>query len=295
MRTKISRSSVRKFAIVGAASLLAASALAAPLASAINSYNATPAPEHTETGALIAQWDHDGDPATADVVAFRCSGAMIDEDTFLTAAHCIVAHPSTARYYVSLDDDVRTALEDAHAAHPGDPDAVGASVGVTGVAHYDPAYPGNSADSHDIAVIELSSAELAARWEFSPASLPAAGQLDDIRLRDSDFLVVGYGSSEAQTGPGGLAYSRGGVRMRAPLGFDALNKTWVRLAMREQTGNGGACYGDSGGPNYLDVDGDLVLAGTTITGDVPCYATNVVYRMDAPSARTFLAPFVTLP
>lgn len=38
---------------------------------------------------------------------------------------------------------------------------------------------------------------------------------------------------------------------------------------------GGACYGDSGGPNFVTIDGKLVLAGTTITGDTPCYATNV--------------------
>jgi hypothetical protein len=39
----------------------------------------------------------------------------------------------------------------------------------------------------------------------------------------------------------------------------------------------------------------LVLAGITITGDVPCYATNVAYRVDTQAARMFLAPFVALP
>ncbi|WP_262928470.1 hypothetical protein [Streptomyces sp. TRM68416] len=38
-----------------------------------------------------------------------------------------------------------------------------------------------------------------------------------------------------------------------------------------------------------------VLAATTITGDSPCYATNVVYRLDTPGARAFLSPFVKLP
>jgi hypothetical protein len=62
--------------------------------------------------------------------------------------------------------------------------------------------------------------------------------------------------------------------------------------MIEAQGYGGACYGDSGGPNFATIDGELVLAGTTITGDVPCYATNVAYRMDTPSAIGFLAPFL---
>jgi hypothetical protein len=38
-----------------------------------------------------------------------------------------------------------------------------------------------------------------------------------------------------------------------------------------------------------------MLAGTTITGDVPCVQSNVIYRLDTPSARSFLAGFVTLP
>ena len=84
--------------------------------------------------------------------------------------------------------------------------------------------------------------------------------------------------------------------MKALEDFNALNKAWVRLSMVEARGYGGACYGDSGGPNFVELaDGTLVLAATTITGDVPCYATNVAYRLDTKSARHFLKPFVELP
>ena len=41
--------------------------------------------------------------------------------------------------------------------------------------------------------------------------------------------------------------------------------------------------------------GELVLVATAITGDTPCYATNVAYRTGTPTARTFLARFVALP
>ena len=49
-----------------------------------------------------------------------------------------------------------------------------------------------------------------------------------------------------------------------------------------------------------DVAGSIALgvemiAALTITGDTPCYATNVVYRVDTPTARAFLADYVTLP
>jgi hypothetical protein len=59
----------------------------------------------------------------------------------------------------------------------------------------------------------------------------------------------------------------------------------------------GTCYGDSGGPNFLGAgatEADIVAA-TTITGDFMCRATNVVYRLDTESARSFLGQFVSLP
>jgi Trypsin len=267
-------------------------------AGAINSYNATPAPERTEVGALVAQWDDDGNPATPDRVDWVCSGTMVDQDTFVTAGHCTTDWPAGVRFYVSLDQDVQGALDAAQQAHPGDPSAVGAAVGVEGTAHTDPAYPGPSADPHDIAVIQLSAQAMAKRWTFTPATLPTAGELDELGsqgLNDTSFLVAGYGTEEAARGPGGQTHPGGGVRMKAPVTFDALNTAWLRLAMTEPQGNGGACYGDSGGPNFATIDGRLVLVATTITGDTPCYATNVTYRLDSTAARDFLAPFVALP
>jgi hypothetical protein len=62
-------------------------------------------------------------------------------------------------------------------------------------------------------------------------------------------------------------------------------------------GEGGTCYGDSGGPNFLGAGQTEtnIVAGTTVAGDTPCKATNVDYRLDTPSARAFLGQFVTLP
>ena len=286
--------------LAAAASVITAAATIAfaGSASAINSYNASPAPERTEVGALIAQWDNDGDPATPDRIDWVCSGTMVDRDTFLTAAHCTSDWPAGVRFYVSLDQDVQSALDAALAQHPGDPAAVGAQIAVEGVAHTNPGYPGNQSDAHDIAVIQLPATAMAARWSFTPATLPHANQLDQLgpqALNATKYEVVGYGTQEAVNGPGGQTHPGGGVRMKAPVSFDALNKTWLRLAMTAPQGNGGACYGDSGGPNFAVLGGKLVLVATTITGDTPCYATNVTYRVDTASARTFLAPFVALP
>ncbi|MFG3496731.1 trypsin-like serine protease [Streptomyces sp. NPDC047886] len=285
---------------VGAATVAAcAIVLSAALpSSAINSYNATPAPERTEVGALVATWDNDDDPATPDRVDWVCSGTMIDADTFLTAAHCTTDWPSNVRFYVSLDQDVQGGLDQAAARHPGDPAAAARAVGVEGTAHNHPGYPGPASDTRDISVVELPAAKVKARWSFSPATLPTAGQLGALGprgLRDTSFSVAGYGTQEARRGPGGHTHPGGGVRMKAPVTYDALNGAWLRLAMTAPQGNGGACYGDSGGPNFAVLNGTLTLVATTITGDSPCYATNVTYRLDSPGARAFLSPFVKLP
>lgn len=283
--------------------VFAATLTLASSASAISTYNSEPAPERTETGAMLVLQDTDGNGVN-DRFDWHCSGAMIDRNTYLTAAHCVVDWPAGAKFYVSLSQDVQGALDQS------------AALGLSGVAQaqwfldrgyavegdpaHDSAYPGNQSNSHDIGVIDFSRRAVtpANRWAFKPATLPTAGKLDALGsrfLNSSVWTVVGYGVEEATTGAGGQTHPGGGVRMKAELGFDALNEHWVRLKMTESQGYGGACYGDSGGPNFLKVNGALILAGTTITGDTPCFSTNVIYRLDTPSARSFLAPFVTLP
>ena len=275
-------------------------ALALP-AAAINSYSAAPAPERTEVGAFVALWDNTGD-GVPDRFDWVCSGTMVDDDTYLTAAHCTDDWPAGTRFFVSLEQDFQTLLD----THVGMTASAEAALFLTngwvveGDTHQDPGYPGNSADAHDIGVIDFADRAVTPQdvWDFTPATLPRADQLTQLggrALDAADWWAVGYGTEEALRGPGGQTHPGGGVRMKAMEDFNSLNKTWVRLAMNQSRGLGGACYGDSGGPNFVQLDGRLVLAATTITGDVPCYATNVAYRLDTAGARAFLAPYVALP
>jgi hypothetical protein len=73
--------------------------------------------------------------------------------------------------------------------------------------------------------------------------------------------------------------------------FNALNNAWLRLSQNNAKGDGGTCFGGSGGQNFLGAGADVtnVLAGVTVTGDALCLATNVIYRLDTTSARQFLA------
>jgi hypothetical protein len=292
----------------------ATAVLAAAPAIAISTYNAEPAPERTEVGAFVALYDRDGD-GLLDRFRWVCSGAMVDDDTYLTAAHCTNDWYEGDRFFVSLEQDVQGLLDD----YVGETDLSALSPEeleqyveeqaqyfldqgwvVEGDAIGDPRFPGPANDTHDIGVIDFAEwdTDPAQVWAFEPATLPTAGQLTEIgrrALAEYTWWTVGYGTEEAARGPGGQTHPGGGTRMKAEVGFTTLTKAWVKLSMVEPRGYGGACYGDSGGPNYVEVEGELLLAATTITGDAPCYATNVTYRLDTAAAREFLAPYVALP
>lgn len=135
-----------------------------------------------------------------------------------------------------------------------------------------------------------------------PALLPTAGLLDQLQarngLKNTVFTPVGYGLQNRVVGGGRPSFldDNPAPRMYALSSFNALNPGYLRLSQNPATGNGGTCYGDSGGPNFLQVNGQRILAAITITGDTPCRSTNVTYRLDIPSARQFLALFpVALP
>ena len=76
-----------------------------------------------------------------------------------------------------------------------------------------------------------------------------------------------------------------------------MNRSWLRISMNPARGDGGTCYGDSGGPNFLGAGAaeTNIVAATTITGDFMCRGTNVDYRMATPPARAFLGQYVALP
>ena len=48
------------------------------------------------------------------------------------------------------------------------------------------------------------------------------------------------------------------------------------MVFRIPNGNGGTCYGDSGGPYFIHLDGQDtdIVASITVTGDAPCKVTD---------------------
>jgi len=222
-----------------------------------------------------------------------CSGTLIAQDVFLTASHCTVYFtgqlvPRGFTAYVSFDSPI-----------PFGDQTTGTTnlIPVTQVVS-NPNYNQAQSDSGDIAVLIVPESATAG---ITPAQLPTFRLLDQLSnkngLKDSRFTAVGYGVQNRVVG-GGVPFFQDTnpiPRMFAFEGFDALNKGYLRLSQNPATGNGGACYGDSGGPNFLTVEGTRLIAAITITGDAVCRATNVAYRLDTSSARDFLASYVSLP
>ena len=149
---------------------------------------------------------------------------------------------------------------------------------------------------HDIAVVLLDGAPAG----FTPAELPSVGLLDRLKaahvLDDRVFTAVGYGLvRDTKTGgPHGFS-DPDGVRRYALQTAQSLTGQWLTLSMQPSTGDGGTCYGDSGGPHFLGgVQSDLIVS-ITVTGDAMCRATDTTYRVDTASARAFLGEHVELP
>jgi hypothetical protein len=149
----------------------------------------------------------------------------------------------------------------------------------------------SQSDSGDIGVLIL---EQDVRG-VTPATLPACHLLDQLvaqnGMKSAVFTNAGYGLQNRVVG-GGVPFFQDLnpiPRMFSFSSFNSLNGGYLRLSQNPSTGNGGTCFGDSGGPNFLTVNGKQLIVSITITGDSVCRSTNVDYRLDIPSAQAFLA------
>ena len=217
---------------------------------------------HPNVGGLVAPTQY------SDGTWLYCSGTLISPTVFLTAAHC-----------AEDGEHVGVTFDSAYQA--------GDKV-YFGTFEADPLYNKSQGDPHDIAVVVLDGAVRG----ITPARLPAANSLSNLS-GSQKFTSVGYGAYEVTRGPGGHQYLYNDVRGVATGTLNSTNKSWLRISMNPSTGNGGTCYGDSGGPNFLGTT--QIVTAITITGDAVCRSTNVDYRLDTKSARTFLGQYVTLP
>jgi hypothetical protein len=282
---------MRRTLIVGAVTM-AIGLASVPIATAIT-FGEPDENRHPNVGAMLADFG-------GDVVPF-CSGSLIASDVFLTAAHCIVGVEQVAEeegvepeFLVSFDEELGEFPDGVFDIHGFDL-APGVEL-ISGTPFFDERFgTAGASRPFDIAVILLDMEP-----GIQPVDLPTEGFLSGLKaqhdLTSQTFAAVGYGAVRDDF-IGGFENILNDAVDRLVATQSALNlqKQWLLLSMNPNTGSGGTCYGDSGGPHFAhSIDPNLQVS-ITITGDAVCKATDLTYRLDTPEAREFLSEFVDLP
>lgn len=226
-----------------------------------------------------------------------CSGTLVAPDVFLTAAHCVArletltAQGFLIRAWVTFDE-----------FYPPDRNP-GPSNWIPVMewhSHPDSSPPDCVVCHHDLGILILDLAHKPPGVQMPPPlALPPLGLLDDLMLRNDlhgqRFPVVGYGLGRSFPPPGPTTFTSvfDLSRKVATSEFLSLAPEFLYLSQNPNTGDGGTCSGDSGGPNLLG-DTDIV-AGVTSGGDIPCRAMGSATRTDTEDAREFLGQFMSLP
>jgi secreted trypsin-like serine protease len=250
--------------------VLLVAASAASTARAIT-YGTPTGTNYPYVGGLVTDLNRYGEPVEPFVY---CSGTLISPTVFLTAAHCDISDRTGNDIACVTFDPVLTDKSKLYC----------------GTFIASPYYTYKQNDPNDLAVIVfdkpirgITPATVVQEVGYLDA-LFASGELN----QSSEFISVGYGGTEFTNAPGGPTAQYLNTRMFAIGTFNALGPGYLRISQNPATGSAGTCYGDSGGPQFLDG----VLVSITITGDVLCKSTNVVQRLDTELAQAFLQQYI---
>jgi Trypsin len=225
-----------------------------------------------------------------------CSGTLVSPTVFLTVAHCALYFndllaPQGYTLCLSFANPIPILeLTDVSTLIPvtqfiPNPDYVQAT-------DTHPFNPHHGSDPGDLAVIILPAS---VTQGITPGALPTLGLLEELAARNGlravVFTAVGYGSEDRFGNR-----SNPVPRMFAFSNFRALTPGFLELSINPTLKNGGACSGDSGGPVFRRVNGQLIVMAVSSVGEDPiCRAMSGNYRLDIATARDFLESFVTLP
>ena len=236
---------------------------------------------HPFVGLMVAD-DADGNPL------WRCSGTMLSETVFLTAGHCTEA--PAARATIWFAEDVEATPDfGTPAGYPFEGD-------VDGTTFTHPDYDPAAFYLYDLGVVVLD--EPVYMDEYG--ALPELGVLDSIKGNNKKgaLTAVGYGLQEIN--PVRVT----GERDRLVATLDVLNTQGVfgvpkgtSVAVSgsgvggDNSGSGGTCFGDSGGPQFL-AGTNTVVAVTSFGLNGNCAGTGGGYRVDQADDLGWLATFL---
>jgi secreted trypsin-like serine protease len=276
-----------------AASVLVAGGLAAAPATA--STGGTPDYANTyDNVAFILAYSEDGN-------RYRCSATLVDEDTLLTAAHC--TDGVVGKQLVSFDPtivDSPTPPETSPFPAAADPEAGYTQAELEAAGYYSgdsvshPDYSDfTDLDSwNDVGVVELDQTVTG----IEPAPIAELGTLSAIKKSDlakTRFTAVGYGTEFRKPDEG--------PQKKQPMTYPLIRRyvemTGQKLtpqilqthsSVNKNKGTGGTCFGDSGGPVFLDGE---VVAVTSYGLNDNCGNISGYQRVDIEVVQDWLADF----
>lgn len=277
--------------------------------------------EHPFVGQLLFYVPDDVDSLFDDPGAwFTCTGTLLNSTTVLTAGHCTYAvgleGESTTMgggsgsggtdVWISFAEVPDYSILPPKGAYA--PDRNGeryqdwsaaldtSPEWLEATANSHPEYDSNAFWMHDLGVLVLDESVAADTY----GQLPELGQLNALVKQKSKLILeaVGYGLEESK-----LNSSFGGdTRRKAPLRLVNLNGvagsgqgTSAKFSNNNGTSTtGGTCFGDSGGPIFLEPT-NTIVAVTSYGFSPTCSDGTGGYRLDQADDLDFLATFGVTP
>lgn len=290
------------------ASLIAAVAMVIALAAPVGAitYGELDAGEHPYVGLMIF----------FDASApgwFACSGTLLDADTFLTAGHCAYGIGTNGTVggtsggndvWVTFDDTEVLAGFPARADYPTEAALYAArsawlndpAHGYTkGIAYPHPEYDNFSAFpvNFDVGVVELNSARSGPYGTL--AGIGTAEILVASAKNKNGALVetVGYGRQSIQPTPMDVETRyKSTSRIVELTGNASKGGNLHTLNNASATGGrGGSCFGDSGGPLFVN-NTNQVVAVVSWGNSGTCHGADYSWRVDTADAYRFIGTFL---
>jgi V8-like Glu-specific endopeptidase len=227
---------------------------------------------HPYVGLMVAQ-AADGTPL------WRCSGTLLSSTLFLTAGHCTEA--PAAHVEIWFDADVESGIPGNGYPFKGD---------AGGKPYTHPSYNPRAFFLFDLGVVVLKKGVVLSEYGALP-QLNVLDKLAKVRgLQNVTFTAVGYGLQQSFPDPASFLAHNQRVRMLARPHLLQINTGFTgdfSMLLSNNANTGGTCFGDSGGPNFID-DSNVVAGVTSYGLNGNCAGTGGVYRVDRADDLNFL-------
>ena len=243
---------------------------------------------------------------------FSCSGTLLDADTFLTAGHCTFgigtdggtsATSGGNDVWATFDDTEVLAGWPARADFPTEEALYAARSAwlnanpdyTKGTAIPEPAYD-DFADfpvNHDVGVVELDEAAPVDTY----GELAPLGTVDTLagsgRAQRRPVETVGYGIQSVQPHPMDVESRYKSTSRIVEVNGNQSKGGNLHTSNNPSStgGRGGSCFGDSGGPVFVN-NTNQVLAVVSYGPSGTCHGADYSWRVDTEPSYAFVGPFL---